>query len=911
MKDKVNQIYCNDNQEVLKTFQDNSVDSLISDCPYALCDIDALKMIKEGVNNSGDFLNKKWLLPSVDMLKEFYRVLKTGSYFITTFTPRQDLQCVFYYRLLEAGFDINFSPIYWAYTSGFPKASNFSKSIDRHFDAEREVIGYTTQGAKSIYDGGSPRKTTLSTTLSTTPEAIYCDGLYSNSPKPAVEIIIIAQKPHNKAKYQQALTWYNERKELLDKGIKEEDLCFYTKNASGGVNFDKTRIPIENLQSSKYFPYPNYYKSSSSPYYILDVDDKNKTNYVKNLLTLENTLNNLLRKYNKKNVFELFNECNKDFWNCIGKPPIEDLILNILYPPPGTAPVVISPYAKDVPNPEDEFFVPNPQQIKNIYQSSLDFNKWNGIENNKHTMELSNILTNIFPFHLFRVDNQPQFYAKSYDAKNSYQMSIHDICIKTDDLQDVEYNQPLRENVNKFINYLQEQYPGEKTYVTTSLGIKHENPMINDGHAVSFRLNINKYGQIDQIDFNNSNPGSGINHIDAYCLPFLVAIKDRLSEDFRNKLNDFIEQRNNFFALKVNSKDQKLLDKELKNVFNSFNYLSPYITDLNLKTQTASTCMAHSFIISDNGVLPYNGNIDNFNVNSAYNKINYDWYIANENSYHKMTKNIPHLFTADGIQKRPLEKETVCYNTLVGFLKQRVKGSIHNIKEYLQNVNNLGEIKTKFQFAINVLNAAIKRMPDVKKKNVLQQLQIAFPSIIINNTTIEFNHNAFNPNSAYTFSQHLEKINGFLKTQHKIGSETRVNTTGLENWSKNIAIKNITNANLANIKIVGNGYNKSNKTIFQNNVQGNLNDNQRLPYSNRNTKINSNTINSLDNNSHITYANNIQEINPNAMKNLFNNPQDPNYNKEKSVNTNKMTIEVPKGVGDENFVMSGKKELRA
>ena len=260
MQDKVNQIYCGDNQEVLKTFQDNSVDSFLTDIPYSLCDIDALKMIKENANNSGDFLNKKWLLPSVEMLKEFYRVLKTGSYFITTFTPRQDLQCVFYYRLLEAGFDINFSPIYWAYASGFPKASNFSKSIQKQQGIEMEVVGKRISTSCLIprkpnckrnlnlgFDSSEPHEVDI--TKPTTPEAIYCDGLYSNSPKPAVEIIIIAQKPHNKAKYQQALTWYNERKELLDKGIKEEDLCFYTKNTSGGVNFDKTRIPIENLES--------------------------------------------------------------------------------------------------------------------------------------------------------------------------------------------------------------------------------------------------------------------------------------------------------------------------------------------------------------------------------------------------------------------------------------------------------------------------------------------------------------------------------------------------------------------------------------------------------------------------------------------------------------------------------------
>ena len=265
MQEKVNQIYCGDNQEVLKTFQDNSICALITDIPYALCDIDALKMIKENADNSGDFLNKKWLLPSVDMLKEFYRVLKTGSYFITTFTPRQDLQCVFYYRLLEAGFDINFSPIYWAYTSGFPKASNYSKVIQKVQNIEMEIVGnklninHLNRGDNNINEqivktNGNPFNDDKANKINyitkpTTPEAIYCDGLYSNSPKPAVEVIIIAQKPHNKAKYQQALTWYNERKELLDKGIKEEDLCFYTKNASGGVNFDKTRIPVNDTKN--------------------------------------------------------------------------------------------------------------------------------------------------------------------------------------------------------------------------------------------------------------------------------------------------------------------------------------------------------------------------------------------------------------------------------------------------------------------------------------------------------------------------------------------------------------------------------------------------------------------------------------------------------------------------------------
>lgn len=195
--------------------------------------------------------SQKWLLPTVDFLKECHRVLKDGAFFVTTFSPRQDLQCVFSYRLLEAGFDINFTPILWCFASGFPKAMDFGKFADKKFNAEREIIGYSRQGAKSIFDGGGKRKVTL--------PAKYLDGLKSCQLKPAYEVVIIAQKPHKaKSKIDQALVWYNERKELLDKGIKEEDLYLYTKNASGGVRIDKndmfegamsSRIPIENMKN--------------------------------------------------------------------------------------------------------------------------------------------------------------------------------------------------------------------------------------------------------------------------------------------------------------------------------------------------------------------------------------------------------------------------------------------------------------------------------------------------------------------------------------------------------------------------------------------------------------------------------------------------------------------------------------
>ena len=257
MQEKANRLYNIDNIEFLRTLPDNSIDNICTDVPYALCDIDALKMIKEDADNKGDFMNKKWILPTVDFLKECNRVLKDGAFFITTFSPRQDLQCVFSYRLLEAGFDINFTPILWCFASGFPKASDYAKICQRRQNIPMEVVGKKKKlqsynyEANNCYGGDIDRQGMQNITKPTTREAQYLDGLKSLQLKPAYEVVIIAQKPYKaKSKIDQALVWYNERKELLDKGIKEEDLYLYTKNASGGVRVDKNDM-FDGAMSSR------------------------------------------------------------------------------------------------------------------------------------------------------------------------------------------------------------------------------------------------------------------------------------------------------------------------------------------------------------------------------------------------------------------------------------------------------------------------------------------------------------------------------------------------------------------------------------------------------------------------------------------------------------------------------------
>jgi DNA modification methylase len=248
MQNNVNKIYNINNIEYLKTLDNNSIDSIITDVPYGLQDINALSLIKENTNNTKGFLNHTWdILPTIDFLKECNRVLKDGAFFITTFTARQDLQCILTYRLLEAGFNVNFSPILWVYKSGFPKAVNFSKSADKKEGVEPTIVENLYKVGSTSIMGKAKPTTSLPITKPTSDVAKALDGLYSCQLKPVYEPIIIAQKGiKEKTKIDHALTYYNERQSLLDKGVSTDDLAFYTKNNSGGCRIDDTRIPLEN-----------------------------------------------------------------------------------------------------------------------------------------------------------------------------------------------------------------------------------------------------------------------------------------------------------------------------------------------------------------------------------------------------------------------------------------------------------------------------------------------------------------------------------------------------------------------------------------------------------------------------------------------------------------------------------------
>ena len=110
---KEEKIICGDSLEVLKDFEDNYFDSVVTDPPYGLA-----------------FMGKKWDydVPKVELWKEVYRVLKPGGHLLSFAGSRT------YHRMAvnieDAGFEIR-DMLGWLYGSGFPKSHNIGKAIDK------------------------------------------------------------------------------------------------------------------------------------------------------------------------------------------------------------------------------------------------------------------------------------------------------------------------------------------------------------------------------------------------------------------------------------------------------------------------------------------------------------------------------------------------------------------------------------------------------------------------------------------------------------------------------------------------------------------------------------------------------------------------------------------------------------
>lgn len=127
------QMFCGDSAEKLKEIKNNSVDMLCTDPPYGY-----------------SFMNKGWdkVLPDVNIWRECFRVLKPGAFITVMAAPRTDVLWRISRDLEEAGFDLSFSNIEWVYHSGFPKASDISKMIDKRGGTFTKDLGKMLKEAR-------------------------------------------------------------------------------------------------------------------------------------------------------------------------------------------------------------------------------------------------------------------------------------------------------------------------------------------------------------------------------------------------------------------------------------------------------------------------------------------------------------------------------------------------------------------------------------------------------------------------------------------------------------------------------------------------------------------------------------------------------------------------------------------
>lgn len=242
---EINKIYLGNNIDILKTFDDNSIDSIVTDPPYGLGkEPDALEVLQSWITTGyhevkgKGFMGKEWdaFVPQPNFWRECLRVLKHGGHLLSFAGTRTYDWVVMGLRI--AGFEIR-DQIAWVYGSGFPKSYDIAKALEGYIvngssntTCFKNIIGdkitvkngYTKMGYEQgirptnynvDYKGANEK---VINPLFTTEEAKQWQG-WGTALKPALEPIVMARKP-------------------LDGTVAQNVL----KYGVGGINIDGCRV---------------------------------------------------------------------------------------------------------------------------------------------------------------------------------------------------------------------------------------------------------------------------------------------------------------------------------------------------------------------------------------------------------------------------------------------------------------------------------------------------------------------------------------------------------------------------------------------------------------------------------------------------------------------------------------------
>ena len=202
-KDEDFELYKGKMQDVLSTFEGNSIDSIVCDPPYEL------NFMSKGWDNQGIAFKK-------DTWEHCFRVLKEGGYLLAFGGTRtfHRIACA----IEDAGFEIR-DTIMFLYGSGFPKSMNIGLAIDKKNGVDN-ITGNIIKDGKAtlgnIYNWSNGKDNTRE----------YEERKAQNEwqgwgtcLKPAYEPIIVARKPFKGS--------------LVDNVI---------ENGVGGINIDECRV---------------------------------------------------------------------------------------------------------------------------------------------------------------------------------------------------------------------------------------------------------------------------------------------------------------------------------------------------------------------------------------------------------------------------------------------------------------------------------------------------------------------------------------------------------------------------------------------------------------------------------------------------------------------------------------------
>ena len=271
--------------EELKKLDDNSVDLLCTDPPYGYGFMGKhWDTFKEKDSTKSQQVG--WMSPGMKKdtygMKEFFdpiwaeclRVLKPGALAFVMSAPRSDVQTIMSQTLRDAGFDISFTPIYWTYASGFPKAMNMGKMLDKKYGNKREEVEEEHWGRKNrskeysanVFTGDRINdETSGKRTISKGSSEL--EGSYGGfQPKPAVEVVLVAMKPIEEKgllaqaqKNGKAVSWFDDCRIPFEEGHEPSDnqsmpdLRDVGKKSKEAIGIDKLSYgQVENAERKEY-----------------------------------------------------------------------------------------------------------------------------------------------------------------------------------------------------------------------------------------------------------------------------------------------------------------------------------------------------------------------------------------------------------------------------------------------------------------------------------------------------------------------------------------------------------------------------------------------------------------------------------------------------------------------------------